>query len=617
MSKRVWKLQEFVAHSGSARCARLGEKSGQVLATGGEDRRVNIWKVGKPNAMMSLTGHNSTVECLVFDKQEEVLVVGCSGGSMQVWNLEYRKMAGTLTGHRTACTSVEFHPYGEFFASGSLDTNLKIWDLRRKSCIQTYKGHSGSITSIRFSPHGRWVATGGQDSQVKLWDLTAGKLMRDLDSHKGPITSVSFHPKEYLLATGSADKTMKLWSLENFKTVGTTDIGTSAVQAVKFYVEEQAVISASQDALRTYAIDGLSPPLDAIDVDWRGLQDTRLCFPEEKLIAVATEGPQLGIWVADLQKREPSSGKGAGGGGYARLHSRAGLPSQCKLPFQATAGAFDQASADCADGARATPKADHVVALGECSPPWGAPASMQPSTPSGGFGLQEQPVDHVASGLTGPPRRAVASSFQERAPSASGLHQPASDRVPTAGPQRAAAAEGAWEQISTLASQHPQMMGVLQRRLDQVHRLKDLWAAGNLSGLQGILAGPQDHAAFCDLARAIMQQHQEAALNLDACQVLLPVLQDLLHSKYEDFASTAAQLVEVLLLHFGELITETRVSSSNLPERQMDLPREDRLRKCNACYDQFKEIHRQLPERLGGSRSSGVRSSLRAFLQRS
>merc|ERR1719198_367905 len=82
----------FHGSSVGVHCARLGEKSGQVLATGGDDKKVNIWKVGKPHAMMSLAGHSSAVECLVFDKQEEVLVVGCAGGSMQVWNLEYRKM---------------------------------------------------------------------------------------------------------------------------------------------------------------------------------------------------------------------------------------------------------------------------------------------------------------------------------------------------------------------------------------------------------------------------------------------------------------------------------------------------------------------------------------------
>jgi len=310
MSKRVW-YQEHVAHSGRVLCARLGDKSGQVLATGGDDKRVNIWKVSKPNAMMSLTGHSTPVECVVFDKQEEVLVVGCTAGSMQVWNLEYRKMAGTLPGHRTACSAVEFHPYGEFFASGSADTNLKIWDLRRKSCIQTYKGHTGGITSIRFSPHGRWVATGGKDSVVKIWDLTAGKLMRDLDEHRGPITSLAFHPKEFLLASGSSDRTMKLWSLETFNMRAGTELGPSAIQAVKFWAEEKCVLCASHEALRVYGQDALNAPLDEVPADWRNLQDCRLCLPEEKLLAISTEGSQYGIWVTDL-KREASA-KGSAG----------------------------------------------------------------------------------------------------------------------------------------------------------------------------------------------------------------------------------------------------------------------------------------------------------------
>merc|ERR1719305_1455562 len=137
--------------------------------------------------------------------------------------------------------------------------------------------------------------------------------MKDLDLHKGAITSLAFHPKEYLLASGSNDRTMKLWSLETFKSVGSTDLGSSSVQAVKFYVEEQAVLSASHDALRVYPTDSLTNPIDVIDVDWRGLQDMRLCLPEEKLIGISTDGPQLGIWVADLQKKEVGAVKPAGG----------------------------------------------------------------------------------------------------------------------------------------------------------------------------------------------------------------------------------------------------------------------------------------------------------------
>lgn len=44
--------EEFVAHSASVNCLALGEKSGRVLVTGGEDRKVNLWAVGKPNCVM-------------------------------------------------------------------------------------------------------------------------------------------------------------------------------------------------------------------------------------------------------------------------------------------------------------------------------------------------------------------------------------------------------------------------------------------------------------------------------------------------------------------------------------------------------------------------------------
>ena len=55
-AKRAWKLQEFVAHGGDVNCLSLGHKSGRVLVTGGEDKKVNLWAVGKPNCIMSLSG---------------------------------------------------------------------------------------------------------------------------------------------------------------------------------------------------------------------------------------------------------------------------------------------------------------------------------------------------------------------------------------------------------------------------------------------------------------------------------------------------------------------------------------------------------------------------------
>ena len=44
--------EEFEAHTSSVTCLSLGKNSGRLLATGGEDCRVNIWAVSKANCIM-------------------------------------------------------------------------------------------------------------------------------------------------------------------------------------------------------------------------------------------------------------------------------------------------------------------------------------------------------------------------------------------------------------------------------------------------------------------------------------------------------------------------------------------------------------------------------------
>ncbi|PKI60131.1 hypothetical protein CRG98_019475 [Punica granatum] len=163
-TKRAYKLP----HSASVNCLKIGRKSSRVLVTGGEDHKVNLWAIGKPNAILSLSGHSSGIDSVSFDSSEVLVAAGAASGTIKLWDLEEAKIVRTLTGHRSNCISVDFHPFGEFFASGSLDTNLKIWDIRKKGCIHTYKGHTRGVNAIRFTPDGRWVVSGGEDNSVKV-----------------------------------------------------------------------------------------------------------------------------------------------------------------------------------------------------------------------------------------------------------------------------------------------------------------------------------------------------------------------------------------------------------------------------------------------------------------
>ncbi|XP_050223134.1 katanin p80 WD40 repeat-containing subunit B1 homolog KTN80.3-like isoform X2 [Mercurialis annua] len=302
-TKRAYKLQEFVAHSSSVNCLKIGRKSSRVLVTGGEDHKVNLWAIGKPNAILSLSGHTSGIDSVSFDSSEVLVAAGAASGTIKLWDLEEAKIVRTLTGHRSNCISVDFHPFGEFFASGSLDTNLKIWDIRKKGCIHTYKGHTRGVNAIRFTPDGRWVVSGGEDNTVKLWDLTAGKLLHDFKSHEGQVQCIDFHPHEFLLATGSADRTVKFWDLETFELTGSVGPETTGVRCLTFNPDGRTLLCGLHENLKVFSWEPIRCH-DTVDVGWSKLSD--LNVHEGKLLGCSYNQSCVGVWVVDISRIEPN-----------------------------------------------------------------------------------------------------------------------------------------------------------------------------------------------------------------------------------------------------------------------------------------------------------------------
>lgn len=300
--KRAYKLQEFVAHASSVNCLKIGRKSSRVLVTGGEDHKVNLWAIGKPNALLSLSGHSSGIDSVGFDSSEVLVAAGAASGTIKLWDLEEAKILRTLTGHRSNCISLDFHPFGEFFASGSLDTNLKIWDIRRKGCIHTYKGHTRGVNAIRFTPDGRWVVSGGEDNIVKLWDLTAGKLLHEFKSHEGQIQCIDFHPHEFLLATGSADKTVKFWDLETFELIGSSGPETTGVSSITFNPDGRTLLCGLHESLKVLSWEPIRSH-DSVDVGWSRLSD--LSIHDGKLLGCSYNQSCVGVWVVDISRIEP------------------------------------------------------------------------------------------------------------------------------------------------------------------------------------------------------------------------------------------------------------------------------------------------------------------------
>ncbi|XP_026234919.1 katanin p80 WD40 repeat-containing subunit B1 [Anabas testudineus] len=304
-TKISWRLQEFEAHSSSVSCLAVGKSSGRLMATGGEDCRVNIWAVSKANCIMSLTGHKNPVECVQFNMSEEQVVAGSQSGSIRVWDLEAAKILRTLMGHKSNITSLGFHPFGDFLASSSMDTNIKLWDVRRKGYVFRYKGHTQAVRSLAFSPDGKWLASASDDCTVKLWDLTQGKTITEFKSHTAAVNIVQFHPNEYLLASGSSDRTIKLWDLEKFTVIGSLEGDTSPVRCILFSPDGSCLYSGATDSLRVF---GWEPDrcFDVVPVGWGKVSDLAVC--NQQLIGVSHQLSSVSSYVVDLKRVRKSGG---------------------------------------------------------------------------------------------------------------------------------------------------------------------------------------------------------------------------------------------------------------------------------------------------------------------
>ncbi|CAL8351718.1 unnamed protein product [Merluccius merluccius] len=649
-TKTSWRLQEFVAHSSNVSCLALGKSSGRLLATGGEDCKVNIWGVSKSNCIMSLTGHSNPVECIQFNSSEEQVVAGSQSGSLRVWDLEAAKILRTLSGHKANITSLDFHPFGEYLASGSMDTNIKVWDVRRKGCVFTYKSHSQAVRYLAFSPDGKWLASAGDDSTIKLWDLTAGKIITEFTAHTAAVNIIQFHPNEYLLASGSSDRTIKLWDLEKFKMIGSSDGESGPVKCVLFNPDGCCLYSGATDSLRVY---GWEPDrcFDVVPVGWGKVADMAVC--NNKLIGLSHFLTNVSSYVVDLTRVKKSGSAVIPGGvqddqptepspkGSTLRRSYERPPTTCS----------NQRVKQNSESERRSPSSDEEKeekeenestaeirnaddyneifqprnAISRSPPKFGEPfpapledvVSLSPPTQLKKPPIaMSTPIQRVEPTVISAVPRPVPTTTTHTAARPS-ISNPSEARPPT----QAAAAKARAPPNNVIPSSRKEPIGLnvadflpsspnngpdilgddeAQSQIRKGHDTMCVMLTSRIKNLEAVRAvwGSGDVKNSFDTAVSMNDRSivvdilnivnlKPMLWKLDLCTSILPQIEELLQSKYESYVQTGCMSLKLILKRFWPLISDTLKAP---PSVGVDITREERHRKCKSCYKQLKNL---------------------------
>jgi serine/threonine protein kinase len=222
---------------------------GTMLASGGLDQAVTLWRTADGAAIRTFVGHRQGVSSVAFSPDGQTLAVGSLDGTIRLWHVADGKLLWKIDGHDFSTLSVAFSPDGRTIVSGGTDgdrgtpNKIKLWQASDAKLLWAAAGHSDSVWSVAFSHDGETIASVGRDNTAIIWQAIDGKLRRRL-SLNGAAYTTAFSPDDQLLATG--DETgVHFWQMSDGSDGG--NMYGFSVRSLAFSPNGRFILVASTD----------------------------------------------------------------------------------------------------------------------------------------------------------------------------------------------------------------------------------------------------------------------------------------------------------------------------------------------------------------------------------
>jgi WD40 repeat protein len=154
-------------------CAAFHPTDGTLAVNDGGG--VRLWDPATGQSRGRLPGgHKEAVLCLAYSPHGQVLATGGLDRRIYLWDLaDPNKGKRILIGHADAVSCLVFSPDGRTLASGAWDRTVRLWHVATGQELATLEGHGGRVHCLAFSPDGGVLASGEESpdggGQVFFW----------------------------------------------------------------------------------------------------------------------------------------------------------------------------------------------------------------------------------------------------------------------------------------------------------------------------------------------------------------------------------------------------------------------------------------------------------------
>ncbi|MFT5523370.1 MAG: WD40 repeat protein/aspartate 1-decarboxylase, partial [Pirellulaceae bacterium] len=182
----------------------------------------------------------------------KLIAVGTGTGKVKVRVIATGAEAFQLTGHQGSVNAVMFHPKEAKIATAAADGSIGLWTIPAEvpenpidEPLLVWQAHAGGVTCLTFTPDGTSLVSGGGDFSIRYWNSIDGVAIRAM-THGAAVTALSLVNKGTQVISASADKTVRIWNLSNGSQVTSIAMPT-AIQRMTVNSDATRVATSGDD----------------------------------------------------------------------------------------------------------------------------------------------------------------------------------------------------------------------------------------------------------------------------------------------------------------------------------------------------------------------------------
>ncbi|KAG8931070.1 hypothetical protein FRC01_001887 [Tulasnella sp. 417] len=239
-------IQHFEAHNGSVFCISA-HPTQPLAASGGEDDLGYIWDVMHGEVVVKLTGHEDSISSIEWSFDGEMVATGGMDGRVRIWKRVGKQDWKTWTfltelQGPDEITWLKWHPKGNVLLAGSNDATVWLWQLPSGNTMQVFAGHEGPVQAGGFTPDGKRIITGDANGTLIFWDPRSPTPVWKITSSDARfgmgegITAISTNVASTMAVVGGAEGELRVVNLAKGEVIGALEGHKEgeSVEAIEF-----------------------------------------------------------------------------------------------------------------------------------------------------------------------------------------------------------------------------------------------------------------------------------------------------------------------------------------------------------------------------------------------